>query len=110
MFISNRWREDRLAHSLPEKYGKYLLPRHSLSFQQVQKLCFQPGFFTYEVLLTIDPKKLSHINELTSITKVNIISKFLEQFPYNIYGLFEAPLERPCNLHFHGVLAIKHSY
>lgn len=98
-----------LARILPPGHGKSLMPKHTLSYDQIKLHLFQDCHFVYELLLTIDPKKLSHIHNLTSDVKVSTISSFLNKYPkYKIYGIFESPCDSPTNLHFHAIISIKH--
>jgi len=105
MFIPKSWRRTGLAHSPP----KYLMPKHSLSLQQCTQLCFKDQHFTYEILLTIDNKKLKDLSTTSTISKIDIISTFLETQNYIVYGMFESPQGNPTNVHFHGVLSGKHT-
>lgn len=97
-----------LARILRPVSGKSLLPQHTLTYDQIKLHLFKDSHFVYELLLTIDPTKLSHVPNLTSDIKVSTISHFLDQYPkYKIYGVFESPNESPTNLHFHGIISIQ---
>ena len=98
-----------LARILPPTVGKYLLPKHTLSYDQIKLHLYKESHFLYEVLFTIDPTKLSHIPNLTSELKVKTIGSFLDRhYKYKVYGVFESPHACPTNLHFHGILSIYH--
>ncbi len=109
-FIRKKVRENgALAHILPPVACKYLLPKHTLTYDQIKlHYCLDSHFF-YEVLLTIDPTKLSTIPNISDSLKIKKIASFLDRYPkYKIYGVFESPTSCSTNLHFHGLLSIPH--